>query len=102
VPKATPLRPNAWLRRTIDLRGATHLHLTLWCLILCTSPAKGAISVVLRPDASALERLAAEELASYLSRMGNARPAIVPPPPRVGLFTWAYCRPTSTWHHAIM
>jgi hypothetical protein len=56
------------------------LRLTFCCLILCTSLANGAISVVLRPDASALERLAAEELASYLSRMGNARPAIVPTP----------------------
>lgn len=56
------------------------MYLTLYCFLLCTSVVRGAISVVLRPDAPALERLAAEELASYLSRMGNARPAILQNP----------------------
>jgi len=48
--------------------------LKLCSFILCASISRAGISIVLDPHATPVERLAASELTSYLSRMGNEPP----------------------------
>jgi hypothetical protein len=65
--------PSRLARLSLEWMGHG-VRLKLCSFILCASIAHAGIAIVLRPDATPVERLAAGELTSYLSRMGNEPP----------------------------
>src|SRR5581483_1760541 len=82
------VRPSAGVPKgTGGLRAATpgetmkkRLVLTAFLIVQYASAFGAPISIVLRPGATAVDKLAAQELSAYLEQMGNAKPAVVSTP----------------------